>query len=857
MPKTVHQEILDWSVEQPKWQRDALRRLFGAGLLVQQDHMELLAICKQEHGLATNAPNSPLSAQHVVIGGLSTDEVSMLSVTHHQGVNNLAPEQTVSFGAHLTVVYGQNASGKSGYTRILKRACRSRGVEDILGDVLSGQAPTKAKASIQYRIGPVDKTCTWTPDGSAVPELGAISVFDAHCVPVYLKDKTDVAFRPFGLDIFDKLAACCQVLKGLLDAEFNTLNGSVPTLPTVHAGTRARALIDGLTALTESSDVKALATLSAAEEQNLADLQAKRRDLQAANPKELAKDLNLKADRIQLVADHILQLGTALGVTRFEALRGAARAVSVAQAAVTSLRQTALSADTLPGTGGQPWREMWDSTAVFSEVAHPAQPFPFLGVGAKCPFCQQEIGNEAKERLTHFAEYVTSTAQSELRKAELELAAAWKSVAVVVDRKDVANALEELKSDSPDLHNRVVEFISKAKAIETEVQKRANPDVIQGLAPGPTTDVAARVETYRQRAKELSKQTHELNAADAKTLLELEARAGLRAQEAAILGEVQRKRKLAAYRQCIDDTSTLPVTRKSTELTKRLVTDLLRSTFKDELKKLDFTHLLVEVQVAGGAKGALFHKIAFSNAPGVVVTNVLSEGEARTLSLAAFLTELGTAPNQSAIIFDDPVSSLDHMWRERIAKRLVLESKTRQVVVFTHDLLFLRQLIDESKQQSIDCKHQYVRRDGQAGICLPDLPWVAMPVKDRIGRLRARLQTADKTYRTQGQDAYETDARDIYGLLREAWEQAISEVLLNGVVERYRPSIETKRVEKLFDITVQDTKTVEAAMTETSRWIRGHDQAAAEAVPVPGPDEVKKRIQALDDWVQSIRTRRK
>jgi hypothetical protein len=197
------------------------------------------------------------------------------------------------------------------------------------------------------------------------------------------------------------------------------------------------------------------------------------------------------------------------------------------------------------------------------------------------------------------------------------------------------------------------------------------------------------------------------------------------------------------------------------------------------------------------------------------------------------------------------------MWRERIAKRLVLESKARQVVVFTHDLLFLRLLMEESRQQSIDCKNQYVRREGQAGICSPDLPWVAMPVKDRIGRLRARLQAADKTYRTQGPDAYETDARDIYGLLREAWEQAVSEVLLNGVVERYRPSIETKRVEKLFDITEQDTKTVEAAMTETSRWIRGHDQAAAAAAPVPGPDEVKKRIQELDDWVQSIRTRRK
>ena len=81
-------------------------------------------------------------------------------------------------------------------------------------------------------------------------------------------------------------------------------------------------------------------------------------------------------------------------------------------------------------------------------------------------------------------------------------------------------------------------------------------------------------------------------------------------------------------------------------------------------------------------------------------------------------------------------------------------------------------------------------------------------------------------------------------------------MLLNGVVERYRPSIETKRAEKLFDITVEDIRAVEAAMTETSRWIRGHDQAAAEAAPVPGPDEIKKRIQELDNWVQAIRKRR-
>jgi hypothetical protein len=234
----------------------------------------------------------------------------------------------------------------------------------------------------------------------------------------------------------------------------------------------------------------------------------------------------------------------------------------------------------------------------------------------------------------------------------------------------------------------------------------------------------------------------------------------------------------------------------------------------------------------------------------------LSEGESRTLSLAAFLAELSTANVRSAIIFDDPVSSLDHLWRERIARRLAGEAKERQVIVFTHDLLFLRNLIDEAERQDVNCQHQFVRREGSAGVCSADLPWIAMGVRERIGRLRSRWQAADKLYRTVGSAAYETDARDIYGLLREAWERAVTEVLLNDVVERYRPSIETKKVRCLHDITETDCNGVDEGMSECSRWIRGHDQAAADGTPFPTPVELKQRIDDLESWVTVIRQRR-
>jgi hypothetical protein len=112
-----------------------------------------------------------------------------------------------------------------------------------------------------------------------------------------------------------------------------------------------------------------------------------------------------------------------------------------------------------------------------------------------------------------------------------------------------------------------------------------------------------------------------------------------------------------------------------------------------------------------------------------------------------------------------------------------------------------------------------------------------MNVRQRLGVLRNRWQAVNKQYTKGDPDEYERAGRELYGLLRESWERGVSEVLLNDVVERYRPSIETKKVAPLHDIREADCKAVEAGMTECSRWIRGHDGAIADGSPFPpSPD---------------------
>src|SRR5258708_31863099 len=80
----------------------------------------------------------------------------------------------------------------------------------------------------------------------------------------------------------------------------------------------------------------------------------------------------------------------------------------------------------------------------------------------------------------------------------------------------------------------------------------------------------------------------------------------------------------------------------------------------------------------------------------VTLPRVFSEGEQTALGLAAFFTEAHLDASKSALILDDPVSSLDHIRRGLVAGRIAAFAETRQVVVFTHDVSFVADLKREA-----------------------------------------------------------------------------------------------------------------------------------------------------------------
>ena len=124
------EEIFDWARELPAWIQDAISRLAQKpDGLSEQDYKELYQGCLQ------NAESSEKVLRHFPAKQTINKygQVLIKSLGHLKNVNRIDPEQVLRFAASgMTVVYGSNGTGKSGYSRVLKHACFSRDKREVI-----------------------------------------------------------------------------------------------------------------------------------------------------------------------------------------------------------------------------------------------------------------------------------------------------------------------------------------------------------------------------------------------------------------------------------------------------------------------------------------------------------------------------------------------------------------------------------------------------------------------------------------------------------------------------------------------------------------------------------------------------
>ena len=858
------ENIVDWSNDRPIWQRDALRRLVQKGTLDQADLDELLAICRQQHMRVQEGEDKTdseaVEPSHFPSSGLDSAAVVLTSIKDVENANALAPGKTLPFASEgITVIYGDNASGKSGYARILKRACRARASgSQILPNVYEPPTSTPASATIEFTVDGDEDTETWT-DGTPSSELlSNISVFDSDCASVQVHDSNEVSFTPYGLDLLGALAEACQELKSKLQAEKSALEASQSAAIINHEltpKTSAGKIIEGLSKDTDYNAVARIAELSSDEAKRLADLQTALAD----NPLAKIPELESRIERTIRARSELSEIHDALSdaeVTKATQLYSEAEAKS--EAARVAAEQL-FGGEGLPEVGSSVWKTLWESARKYSEEhAYEGRAFPVVDADALCVLCQQPIDEETASRLTNFEKFVTDDTQEVAKVAERELSetqTAIHDLRIPYSRKvtaDIGVTDDELEV----VRKAIVSYKARRRTLLRQLSgQNANPIVDQPASLSPQLDrliedVRGQINLQREAANadQRQKLIDELN--------ELQDRRKLNGLLSQVESEIERLQKIAAVEECLSDVETNRITRKSTEIARTVLTPQLRDRFAEEISRLRTRSARVELVHSGGSYGAQKYQIRLLAAPDTAPDVVLSEGEHTCVALAGHLAELAGYDEQSGIVFDDPVSSLDHRWRRHVAERLVDEASKRQVIVFTHDAVFLMNIMEATARLGVECDITHLmRQDGAFGIPEAGAPWIAMRIKDRIGYLKKKLQEAEAVHNRGEHAAYDPLARTLYRLLRQAWERAVEEILLNGVVLRFGREVQTNRLRHLTDISDDDIRLINQEMSKCSTYFGGHDESAAINEEAPSPDEIKDDIATLEDWVSQMRKR--
>ncbi len=176
------------------------------------------------------------------------------------------------------------------------------------------------------------------------------------------------------------------------------------------------------------------------------------------------------------------------------------------------------------------------------------------------------------------------------------------------------------------------------------------------------------------------------------------------------------------------------------------------------------------------------------------LAEIFSEGERKLHALSDFFAQCELDKYKGVFIFDDPVNSLDEGNIEVVANRVMdLIKKGHQVIVFTHNLVFLNSIIDTQKDSCILIE----RLDNQ----------ILIEKNTKIGdkkELSNRLKEIEKRMKNfQSLDlgnVSEYELRNVYDLISGYLENYLAIIMLSDIVGRFRSNIRMNSLDKLKDL---------------------------------------------------------
>lgn len=852
---TIWTALSDWARTLAPWQQYIVGTASGQGRVSDDAIAEAFNRFLREKGLMPSAnadeglptqiesrPNAPLADK------LLLDRVDGLC-----GINALPEGAALTFGPGLTVIYGRNGAGKSGFARLLANVCFSRTPPKIIADIYADcETPPPPTAQFHVSIGGAEQEPIVFKGEAAVSDLKRITVFDAAVARHHISQASAFEFKPIGFDVFPETVRACNALSEKLDQEIaKRIKPNDFPQSFLGGGTEVHTAVANLGPDSDLEALRLLAKYGEAESARITELDKQILALRSQSPKDVLNALKEAAGDIRKLKDQLVALGAQFNDAaleeRAQLISKTKEAVAVAAAAGAEQFKRAF----FKAVGTAEWERF--ATSAHALALKEGEGYPVET--DHCLLCERAFDETSRKHVADLLAFV----EGDSRKTATE---AQKTVA------GVAAGLSRLDTNIFSLASRVRAHVHKlapdleanldAAILSLSTTRDTSVSDLQALTTdaGPVnfSDAVVKLDALIERIDKDVERLKADNTEAAIASLELERRT-LRHRHVlsqllpaieTFVADADWVRRASAAKSSL---GTRHVTEKEKELFRQIVGDGYLTRLQEECEKLDCT-VPIELQTVGRG-GQTMRSLAMKG--GHKPEAILSEGEQKAVALADFLTEVSLNPASAGIVFDDPVTSQDHQRKERIARRLAAEALSRQVIAFTHDLVFLNQIFVAAEAQGCDIQGHWVDRtvDGCPGqVAFGDTP-VTSRTYENTKRAEEALERAKAATGAEREDAL----RKGMGALRTTLEETVVRKVFKEAVPRWSDQV---RVTTLRKINWDNDKIEEICelYEDLSRFIEGHshtDEATGAPVELADLEARIARVKELRKWARGER----
>ena len=847
---SLENEVKKFANEFPYWIKYLANKILSGNEISQNDIDETYLYLLEDLGITEKTTRT-----EITLSGLHDNErdyysnLMLSKLENVEGVNALLEGQSIEFSPNLTIIYGSNGSGKSGYTRLLKNVFYSKSKEKILSNIYSTDIVKPVNANFIFKSEGNEISVSYNNNDHSIFEQ--FSVFDGKSAVKHIESKNEFEFKPAGLNFFGKFADALSHVEKKLNNEvtIKQQGTNINNLLMLFDGNSE--VTEAIQAINTDKGFENLSKIASYTEKNTKEkesVQKKYEELQIASTK---KDQEIR--NLNTIKKLLLQVKQS--VEKFNQYFSNEMFEKANQAIIECLEKEEIAknegvenfkTDNLNGIGTSEWKNFILSAEKFALLQENGNSH-YPKNEDHCLFCQQKLSEPAQKLIINYRKFIESV--SEKKAAELQ------------------NKLNKAKKLYDDLdfnlfppNNILTNWLIENYPIELEIIKHSIEKQqilaekicsdIQNKVVNEKVGVLIETNIFETIEIELEKSLTILNTGN--QFKELE-----RLRNSII--NLEHKEKLSLHFPKFENYFNMQVwlnkaskanfpkqkiTLKEKELSSKYFSENYVSIFNNECQKLngDFGIEINRTSTAGKSYRQLRLK-------GKNPNTILSEGEQKVIATADFFAEMKLSEINRGIIFDDPVTSLDDKRKNEIATRLVEEAELRQVIIFTHDLVFVSNLLSKCEQQEAEFLCHWIENiDGKnpGAIYLNNAPSYEKDYKTS-GKAQNYLNEAKKSNPQQREEKIKNG----FAALRTSYEAQVVFGLFKGVVQRFNERVSIESLRKVYFTTELIDELLESYAL-CCRFMEGHSHSDKYSYKKPTIEDLNNEIKRFDEIKKKI-----